>query len=250
MSNNIFRYRIITNLQCNNRCKFCYQTYKPPVGVDEVLDIFKLVDTLDKVKNKNGILDRATIMGGESLLLDNIESYFKTVKPYVNKLCLVTNGKLIGKGNNSIGMLKTYLDEIAVSISNISDYKLQREVLIELKKEVPGLRINLPRCEDSSNDRLRELIYMILNDDIGCVVCEDLMGRYGEPHDKVIESWKGVTRVRDDNHNFVTYSLNGKEFGLFAHYSGYDKTDMIISPRGNFASWEAYCNSINNFDLR
>ena len=64
----IFRYRIITNLNCNmnestgpnGNCYFCYQKMKAPL----TLDIDKCRDTMRKI----GVLKRATIMGGEAML--------------------------------------------------------------------------------------------------------------------------------------------------------------------------------------
>lgn len=56
----IFRYRIITNLQCNQRCSFCYQNDKPEPGTDYKLSLSKLEATMKKV----GKLKRATLMGG------------------------------------------------------------------------------------------------------------------------------------------------------------------------------------------
>lgn len=64
----IFRYRVITNLNCNmnestgphGNCYFCYQPLKEPLQ----LDMAKAISTMDKV----GILKRATIMGGESTI--------------------------------------------------------------------------------------------------------------------------------------------------------------------------------------
>lgn len=57
----IFRYRVITNLNCNmnestgphGNCYFCYQPLKEPLQ----LDMAKAISTMDKV----GILKRATL---------------------------------------------------------------------------------------------------------------------------------------------------------------------------------------------
>ena len=45
---------------------------------------------------KVGILKRATIMGGESTLIDNLPDFIALSKEYVtNDICLVTNGILL-----------------------------------------------------------------------------------------------------------------------------------------------------------
>ena len=86
----IFRYRVITNLNCNMspNCYFCYQPYKPNM----YLDIEKAKDTMRKV----GILKRATIMGGESTLREDLPDFIALCKEYVSQnVCLVTNGILL-----------------------------------------------------------------------------------------------------------------------------------------------------------
>jgi sulfatase maturation enzyme AslB (radical SAM superfamily) len=83
----IFRYRIITNLQCNNRCTFCYQTFKPKVGSDIVLSPEKMEETMRKVFKSRGKLRRATLMGGETLLLANAADYVEIANTYANTTC-------------------------------------------------------------------------------------------------------------------------------------------------------------------
>ena len=249
MKKDIFRYRIITNLQCNNRCKFCYQTYKPEKGSDIILSIDKLKSTMEKTFTKNGKLERSTLMGGESLLLTNICDYVKITKQYSKTVCLVTNGTLLTEGllenlNNS------GLDEIAISIYSINNFNNMIGILTQANKIIKNMRVNIPRCEESSDDKLKLIVEMCLDNDFGCVVCEDLMGRYGEPHDLVISKWENIFEIKNE-HNFITYldTKRQKNFGLFAHYSGYNNTDIIITPLGNFSSWEKYCNKIDNYDL-
>ena len=63
--NNQFRgLRIITNLHCNYKCKFCYQKSKRR----EILDTISLLLSLDEYKEKQ--FEYCTIMGGESTLLN------------------------------------------------------------------------------------------------------------------------------------------------------------------------------------
>jgi hypothetical protein len=250
MRDNIFRYRIISNLQCNNRCSFCYQTMKPPLKTDVVLSIDKMEKTLKKVYNKYGKLPRATIMGGESLLVPNLDEYVGILNNYVETICLVTNGKLLTE--ERLAKLKENgLKELAISVYSMSNY-IDMTDITKFSFDIigDGLRLNIPRCEDSSNEKLRVLVETILNDGYGVVVCEDLMGRYGRPHDEVIPEWKNTKYVGSDGHNFLHYEMGGKIFGLFAHYFGYNETDVIITPLGNFLSWEKYCNAIDNFNLK
>lgn len=236
----IFRYRIITNLNCNQNphCYFCFQPDKRNL----VLDIHKLEDTLNKV----GHLSRATIMGGESTLLPNLDEYMRLVKAKVDTMCLVTNGILLNEEKLNI-YKECGLDEIAISISSKEMYYRLRDRILLANKIIPNCRINIPKCWESTGDKLYELIDIILNDSVGIVVCEDLMGRYGEFE---FEQKMGAKLIRTDGHNFLTYEYKGKEFGVFAHYSGYDDTDMIVTPIGNFSIWEQYCNAIGNQYLK
>lgn len=250
MKKDLFRYRIITNLQCNNRCSFCYQTYKPKVDSDIILDLNTMRNTMQKVFNARGVLSRATIMGGESLLLPNIDNYVRVTKNFSDVVCIVTNGKLITH-ELILRLRDNGLDEIAISIYSLKNFNEVLDNLLLANEYIPNMRVNIPRCNESSYEKLKYLVELSLDNGFGCVVCEDLMGRYGEPHDVVIPKWDGVIEVKND-YNFITYKdlKRNKEFGLFAHYSGYNETDFIITPVGNFSKWEKYCNKIENYDLR
>jgi hypothetical protein len=183
-----------------------------------------------------------------------LSDYIALAKEYAETVCLVTNGTLL-----STGILHSYriagLDEIAISISSMANYEYLGTPIHAANWIIDNCRINIPRCEETSGEKLHLLVRKILNDGYGCVVCEDLNGRYGEPHEKVIESWGDVYHKKSDGHNFFTYSMRdldkhaNTKFGLFAHYSGYDNTDVIISPLGNFSVWEQYCKAVGNNDV-
>lgn len=236
----VFRYRIITNLNCNQnpQCYFCFQPDKRNL----VLDIQKMKETLDKV----GELERATIMGGESTLLPNLAEYIRLVKEKVKVVCLVTNGILLNE-KNVTEYKEAGLEEMAISISSMEMYQKLRNQILIANRIIPNCRINIPKCWETTGEKLYALVKQILEDNVGVVVCEDLMGRYGEFE---FEKKMGAKLVRDDGHNFLTYEYQGKEFGVFAHYSGYDKTDIIITPIGNFSSWEKYCETVGNTSLK
>ena len=241
VKNNIFRYRIITNLECNMKpnCYFCYQPYKDKLH----LDINKCEETMKKV----GKLKRATIMGGESTLLNNLSDYIKLTKKYVEKdICLVTNGILLNEEN-----IKSYaeagLTEVAISISSLEMYRERREQALLCKKYIPNTRINIPKCWESTGNKLVNILKEALTDGFYVVVCEDLMGRYGEFD---FEEKLPATKIKDDGCNFYDYIWNGHQFGVFGHYSGYDDTDIIITPKGNFCKWESYCKAIGNKCLK
>lgn len=243
---NIFRYRIITNLNCNmnestgpnGNCYFCYQPNKTPLQ----LDIHKMEETMKKV----GVLKRATIMGGESTIRSDLPDIIRLTKNYVKKdVCLVTNGILLDEER-----IKSYaeagLTEIAISISSLEQYRRRRKQALLCKKYISNTRINIPKCKESTGEKLVELLKVILNDGFYVIVCEDLMGRYG---DFDFQIKLGATKILDDGCNFYDYVWEGHQFGVFGNYTGYDDTDIIITPIGNFCKWEMYCEQVGNCSL-
>lgn len=249
MKDKIFRYRLITNLKCNMspNCYFCYQSYKP-CKEDQILSLEKCEETMKKV----GQLKRATIMGGESTLLPNLAEYIALTRKYVKEdICLVTNGILLNEER-----IKEYaeagLTEVAISISSLEMYMVRREQALICKKYVPNTRINIPKCWESTGDKLVDILKAVLADGFYTVVCEDLMGRYGEFD---FEEKLPATKIKDDGHNFFDYIWKDPntgiehQFGVFGHYSGYDDTDIVITPLGNFCKWEQYCKAVGNDQL-
>lgn len=246
VKDNIFRYRIITNLNCNmnestgvnGNCYFCYQPNKEAL----MLDYNKALNTMKKV----GILKRATIMGGEATIREDLVDFIKLAKEYVKEdVCLVTNGILLNEER-----IKEYADaglsEVAISISSIEQYQRRRKQALMCKKYIPNTRINIPKCRESTGDKLVELLKVILRDDFYVIVCEDLMGRYG---DFDFQEKLKTTKIKDDGCNFYDYVWNGHQFGVFGNYTGYDDTDIIITPVGNFCKWESYCEHVGNYKL-
>ena len=242
----IFRYRVITNLNCNmnestgphGNCYFCYQPLKEPLQ----LDMEKAKATMDKC----GILKRATIMGGESTLRKDLPEIIREVRSHVTEdVCLVTNGILLTEDR-----VKAYaeagLTEVAISVSSLEQYIRRRDAALMCKKYIPNTRINIPKCNESTGDKLVELLKVVLTDDFYCIVCEDLMGRYG---DFDFQIKLGTCKVKDDGCKFYDYIWEGHQFGVFGNYTGYDATDIIISPVGNFCRWEHYCKKIGNTSL-
>ncbi len=243
---NIFRYRIITNLNCNmnestgpnGNCYFCYQ----PCKEAKMLDYELAQRTMEKV----GILKRATIMGGEATIREDLTDFIALAKRYVKEdVCLVTNGILLNEER-----IKKYkeagLTEVAISISSKEQYERRREQALLCKQYIPNTRINIPKCKESTGDKLVELLKLILTDGFYAIVCEDLMGRYG---DFDFQIKLGTLQIQDDGCNFYDYVWEGHQFGVFGNYTGYDDTDIIITPVGNFCKWEMYCNAVGNHSL-
>lgn len=226
MKKGIFRYRIITNLNCNmnestgvnGNCYFCYQKFKSPLR----LDCDKMEETLKKV----GVLKRATIMGGESLLNPDLVKIVKIVSNYTSDgICLVTNGILLNE-DIIVALKDAGLTEVAISVSSIEQYERRRDMALQCKEIIPNTRINIPKCKESLNPQLLETI---LEDGFYSIVCEDLQAIYGE-----IRLPKGSVKVGDDGYGFYDYKWNGHTFGVFGNYGKYNRSDIIVTPLGNF----------------
>lgn len=76
------------------------------------------------------------------------------------------------------------------------------------------------------------------------IVCEDLQARYGE-----IRLPEGSVKVDDDGYGFYDYKWNGHTFGVFGNYGKYNRSDIIVTPLGNFCDWEKYCKAVKNNEL-
>ena len=76
------------------------------------------------------------------------------------------------------------------------------------------------------------------------IVCEDLQARYGE-----IRLPEGSVKVGDDGYGFYDYKWNGHTFGVFGNYGKYNRSDIIVTPLGNFCDWEKYCKAVKNNEL-
>lgn len=241
MKDGIWRYRIITNLNCNmnestganGNCYFCYQKFKSPLR----LDYGKLESTLKKV----GVLKRATVMGGESLLNPELVKIVSLVSKYTSDgVCLVTNGILLNE--NIVQQLKDAgLTEVAISVASPQQYERRRDAAILCKNIIPNTRINIPKCKESINP---DLLKKALTDGFYCIVCEDLQARYGD-----LQLPNGSVKIGDDGYGFYDYEWNGHKFGVFGNYGKYNRSDIIITPLGNFCDWEKYCKAVKNTSL-
>ena len=53
----------------------------------------------------------------------------------------------------------------------------------------------------------------------------------------------------DDGYGFYDYKWNGHTFGVFGNYGKYNKSEIIVTPLGNFCDWEKYCMAVKNNEL-
>ena len=180
-------------------------------------------------------------MGGESLLNPDLVKIVKIVSNYTSDgICLVTNGILLNE-DIIVALKDAGLTEVAISVSSIEQYERRRDMALLCKEIIPNTRINIPKCKESLNPQLLETI---LSDGFYSIVCEDLQARYGE-----IRLPDGSVKVGDDGYGFYDYKWNGHTFGVFGNYGKYNRSDIIITPLGNFCDWEKYCKAVKNNEL-
>lgn len=258
---NLKGIRMITNLHCNNKCKFCYQKDKSK----KILDIDALMTILGQgYASVNRYINRSrykqyeycTIMGGESTLLPNLEEYVKIGSLYAKQVRLTTNGKLMYRGFakklRDIG-----LTGINISIATISD-RLYKEIhgtdvsirsmlaMIDEVSEVIDTRINIPLCEENcGNDfeHLREMLDLfVIDGQLNVTMCEDIKGTYSA-YDKFEKIGCTVKEVTD--YGLILLDYHGKQIGYYTHRNNsYNDTDLVITPLGTFINWDGYCEAV------
>jgi len=135
-------------LDCNLRCKYCYQAKKR----DNKFDIDTVINTI-----KNEYQDRKScgqechlvLHGGEPLILGhkNVERILKEMHDNEEKSSIQTNGTLID--NIYIDMFKKYNTHIGISIDGHG-------------------KLNMLRCNEKMTEKLLNTIDILLDKDIHC----------------------------------------------------------------------------------
>lgn len=245
--NNQFRgLRIITNLHCNYKCKFCYQKSKRR----EILDTISLLLSLDEYKEKQ--FEYCTIMGGEStLLFEGLYPYIRVGSKYAKEIRLTTNGSLL-----SAYLLKEYkkvgLTGLNISIATLKHYKETTKGVspslilktVEMAKEVfPNLRINIALCEENMSGEIKELLDLFIDKmNLNVTICEDILKTYS-----CVDDFKGKLNsefIENTGYGLIFLSYKGKRFGYYTHDDNYKDEDLIISPYGVDVSWTGFCEKV------
>lgn len=231
----LFRVRLVTNLDCNFSCPFCYQEDKRSVKVDPQL-VHSILAELSRR------FDRCSIMGGESTLYpDDLIKHVEVVSKFCNSVCLITNGSLLSE-ELLARLIKSGLAELTISIPSlarfdeITGHKLSvvMDNLYTSKRLLKNVRVNLVHSRYNT-DEIESVALELLDRGFYVVICDDMT----YPLEVNFGSF-----VSCDDFGFSVYEVNGNEFGVSKHNGKYDKTDLIITPVGTFVSWEGYLESI------
>lgn len=242
---------MITNLHCNNKCKFCYQKDKSK----KILELDELLVSLNKYYSTYKGYEYCTIMGGESTLLHNLTEYIKIGSLYAKETRLTTNGKLL-----TTDRIQRYrdcgLDGINVSIATL-DADLYSEIHgtdIDVNKLIGTLvrnstlidiRINVPLCEENCADDykgLKHLLKFFTDYNFNITMCEDIKGTYSiyEAFHKI-----GATEMSRTNYGLIFLNFNGSRIGYYTHRNNnYNDTDLVVTPLGTFVNWTPYCEAV------
>jgi hypothetical protein len=240
---NQFRLRVITNLDCNCRCVFCYQKRKDAV-------------VLSKAALKDAVacrrFARASIMGGETLLLKDAEEYVRIAADVADTVGLTTNGTLLD-AVRAKGLAKAGVQELAVSIPSFTNYRqitgadLYRTLanLDAARRYIPSVRVNITQ-NLYSMDATRGIpeIYLMIREvlkaGLGVVICEDITARFEMDFPRYLD---GAEMVGSE-FGFETWRYGDHTFGFFHGADNYDGTDLVVTPVGNFDTWKGYCDAV------
>lgn len=258
---NLKGIRMITNLHCNNKCKFCYQKSKEK----KILDLNYLLTVLGQgCPTVNEYINRSqykqyqycTIMGGESTLLDNLSEYVKIGSLYAKETRLTTNGKLL-----TVDLAKK-LHACGLDGVNISIAATERTMYNELHgtdvdiwrllctiqdiSRFMSVRINIPLCKENCDDNFKELNEMLYEFcstfDFNVTMCEDIKGTYSlyNQFENIGCTVKEVT-----DYGLILLDYHGKQIGYYTHRNNnYNETDLVITPLGTFINWDGYCEAV------
>ena len=242
--------RIITNLDCNYRCNFCYQKDKSC----KRLSLHTLSQTVNPYKETK--FEYCTIMGGESTLLPNLAPFITIGASVSKQTRLTTNGsrlngtdiakwKACGLSGINISMPVLGPEYVTVTGSGVSSCHVQNNVMMVANYYgADQTRVNIPLCEANMEDpsKLKEMLWLFAHVmKVKITLCDDILESYSlrqnpEKYD--------LTFIKDTGYGLLIYDFHGREIGCYAHKDNYKETDLIVSPVGIFPCWDGYCNAI------
>lgn len=243
--------RIITNLHCNQHCKFCYQSKKDKM----LLSLGVLHYETRGYVNKS--FEYCTIMGGESTVLPDqtLLSFISAGVRLSKQTRLTTNGSLLTP--KRMGLWHSYgLNGVNISIPAIGNLyqKITRSKMtfedarqkVAAAKQVFGaenVRINVPMCaENIRGKEIEEMLWFFLHVmSVKVTLCEDLHATYSIRSNP--ERF-GLKQISDSGFGLVMMDFHGKDVAIYAHKDNYKNTDLIVSPVGIFHAWDGYCKAI------
>lgn len=254
---NLKGIRMITNLHCNNNCKFCYQKDKSK----KILDLDVLLGILGEGSINLELKPSAykqysycTIMGGESTLLPNLSEYVKIGSLYAKETRLTTNGKLLTeKLINKLVINGLTGINISIATINPEQYKIIHgtdcnidDLIYLIDEQQTDYRINIPLCQENcDNDfyHLKDMLELFVAEGrINVTMCEDIKGTYSL-YNRFNEI--GCEVIEETDYGLIFLNYKGNRIGYYTHRnSSYNDTDLVITPLGTFINWDGYCEAV------
>jgi molybdenum cofactor biosynthesis enzyme MoaA len=240
---NQFRLRAITNLHCNCNCQFCYQKRKE-------VAVLPLENLRNAVAGRR--FARASVMGGETLLLKNAEEYVRIAADAAATVGLTTNGVLMDPVRAK-GLAKAGVQELAVSVPSFAMYReitgadLHKTLanLEAARRYIPNVRVNITQNMYNmqaacGTPEIYLMIREVLQTGVGVVICEDITAGFEMDFPRYLDGAK----LAKNEFGFETWEIEGYTFGFFHGADNYDGTDLIVTPVGNFDTWKGYCDAV------
>jgi MoaA/NifB/PqqE/SkfB family radical SAM enzyme len=240
--NKKYNLRVITNLNCNENCYFCYQKNKNNVRLD--------IDTLKcNIQKFNGYkFPRAAIYGGEATIREDLPDIIKICSENSENISLTTNGTLLTESK-----LKQYRDaglkEMGISVPTIKNWNMMRtitwdkflNIILKAKEIIPNVRINIVENKfnmDKENGRLEfyDMIeFFVRQVGLGVLVCRNFTKKYEDLNLELI----GAKKTDIIEHGCSKYKLDDSNI-IISYYEPvktYKDNDYIITPLGVFTDW-------------
>jgi molybdenum cofactor biosynthesis enzyme MoaA len=231
--------RIITNLDCNARCTFCYQKNKQKLLLP--------LEALDQCQNKR--YEYITLMGGESLLhYDHLVNILCRVNNCADEIALTTNGSLLTH-HKVVELKHLGLTRINFSIPTVNENRYYKMVghhflslltnLFETERILP-VRINIPVVGQTREDLFGTIRFM-WEMGYNFTLCSE---QRKPLVDKLIFEKYGFKFVKDNGFGLCQLIHEGKEVYYYSHKDNYKNSDLILSPVIETLGWDKYCEEV------
>jgi MoaA/NifB/PqqE/SkfB family radical SAM enzyme len=227
--------RVITNMDCNEKCYFCYQKIKD----SRRLDINFLRSEIERFDRFN----RAAIYGGEATIREDLTEFIELCGTKSDVVSLTSNGTLLNQRK-----LQQYrdagLDELGISVPTIQHWSAMRDMpwedflkIIKLAvKYIPNVRINVVENKynmSGDNYEMYDIIKFFTQElNIGVLICRNFTKKYPDLDLGLIGA-----ELRCIENGCAKYTSSGADVSYYEPVKVYNESDYIVSPVGVFTNW-------------
>lgn len=249
MKKEYYNLRVITNLNCDENCCFCYQRNKKNIRLSKEF----LADCL---RREGKFYPRAAIYGGEATLLGDLNEYMEIIRGFCRTLSLTTNGNNLDR-DKLLLYKNAGLDEIGISVPSIKHWRKIRKSSFEkvinnaelaLKIFGRGARINIVEnvYNMSGACEIYEMIdYFTRQLGVGVLVCRNFLNKFPKLDLRKI-GFRAFGGIKNGVRRYVM--ADGGAGPVCSYYEPlrtYDRNDLVISPVGNFYQWTHFLKAVS-----